>query len=407
MAEKPEQLDVWIAEFVETESAPARVDEWVRRTSETILDETPEVAEDATLAQLVRDSVRAHWTAFLGGLTGPVTEIRLVQPAADLAGVLAHRRLHLATLFKLYRIAQQATWRHVIDAVRRADTQDMDDTEVLVHVWSRASSWIDASVTASVDIYQRERDRIRQGAAAARLEWVRKALDGDVPDLREFSAHLDGYPVSECNTALVLQAPDDDGFAQLEQAAKELAREIGSRHPLLVAPGGRELWAWAATHAVPDLSGLAGAQDDLRDAGIIATVGTPVAGIDGFVVSHREAQTARRIALQSATPAPLTLFTDVELVALMSQSGDAATRFVRRTLGPLAEPTETARRLRETVLALLDSGSVEQAARRLVVHKNTVRYRVGQAEEALGHSVAECAVELATALRYHAAFSEE
>lgn len=407
MANEPEQLDVWITEFVETESDPARVEEWVRRTSETILAETPEVAEDPTLAQLVRDSVRAHWTAFLGGLTGPVEEIRLVQPAAELAGVLAHRGLHLATLFKLYRIAQQATWRHVIESVRSADTRDMDDTEVLVHVWSRASSWIDASVTASVDIYQRERDRIRQGVAAARLEWVRKALDGDVPDIREFSAHLDGYPVSECNTALVLQAPDDEGFAHLERAAKELARALGSRHPLLVAPGGRELWAWAATHAVPDLGGLGGAQEELRDKGINASVGTPVAGLDGFVVSHREAQAARRIALQSAAPAALTLFTDVELVALMSQAGDAATRFVRRTLGPLAEPTETAQRLRETVLALLDSGSVEQAARRLVVHKNTVRYRVGQAEEALGHSVSEQAVELATALRYHAAFSEE
>jgi DNA-binding PucR family transcriptional regulator len=184
----------------------------------------------------------------------------------------------------------------------------------------------------------------------------------------------------------------------------QLARTLGATHPLLVSPGGRELWGWTGTRDHPDLQLLAATQTQLRDANITAYVGTPTQGIAGFAVSHREAQTALRIAAQSPRPQTLTLFADVEVVALISQSGDAARRFVDRTLGGLAAANETAQRLRETVLALLSAGSVDAASRQLVVHKNTVRYRVAQAEELLGHPVVDAPIELALALRYHETF---
>lgn len=399
-------IESWFVDFVAAETTPAMIKSWTDRTTEAILADNPEVAGDAVLAQLLRTSVQAHWVSFLDQLKDPEGEIKLVKPAIEFAAGLAQRQLHLATLFKVYRIGQQMTWRYLTEVIRRLDDGAVDDAAVIVVFWERASAWIDFSVTSSVDVYQGERDRQLQGAAAERLEWVRKALDGAVVDTREFSARLGGYPVSAFNTAFVLQADNPDAVAELERVAAQLAADLGSRQPLVVAPGGRELWGWVGTRSQPELAPLKRREGNLREKGISAYVGTPAEGIDGFAVTHRESREAQRIALQAATVDPLTLFADVELLALVNQSGDGGRRFAERTLGPLAEATESAARLRETVLALLTSASVEEASQRLMVHKNTVRYRVAQAEKVLGHPVTDAPVELALALRYHATFIE-
>lgn len=396
----------WFHQFVRTECRPELVDAWTDRTTGRILAETPEVANDAVLAALVRTSVRAHWVAFLEQLSDPEGEAQLVGPAMEFAAMLAQRQIHLATLFKVYRLGSQATWRYLTEVVGRAEAGEVDDVEVVVKFWERASTWIDFSASASVDVYQAERDRQLQGATAERMEWVRKALDGTVQDTREFSARVGGYPVSAYNTAFVLQADDPDAVAELGRMAAQLAADLGSRQPLTVNPGGRELWGWVGTRSEPDVRVLRDRAGALRDLGIRAYVGMPGEGMDGFAVSHRESREAQRIALQGRATEPITLFSDIELVSLVNHAGDSGRRFAARTLGDLAEETETAARLRETVLAYLTSSSVDEASQRLRVHKNTVRYRVAQAEKVLSHPVTEVPVELALALRYHATFME-
>lgn len=404
MSSAADRVAVWFQDFVAAESAPAQIDGWVDRTAGEVLAETPEITDDAVLVELLRASVKAHWVSFLNELTSPGADVQLVKPAVEFAAALAQRQLDLATLVKVYRIGQQSTWRYVTDVVRGLDTREVDDTEVLVHLWGKASTWIDASVSTSLDVYQAERDRIRRSTTAQRLEWVKQVLEGQLVDSREFSTRLGGYPVSGFNTAFVLHTHDDDAVAELDRVAGQLAGDLGSRWPLVVVPGGRELWCWAGTRASPDLRTLTRREEQLHDQRIAAYVGTPGEGLEGFALSHREARIAQRVAFQAQQPRALTLFTDVELLSLISQSSDGGMRFALRTLGPLAEPTETAQRLRETLDALLFGGSVDEAARRLSVHKNTVRYRVSQAEEVLGRPVSQAPIELALALRYHATF---
>ena len=78
--------------------------------------------------------------------------------------------------------------------------------------------------------------------------------------------------------------------------------------------------------------------------------------------------------------------------------------FVHRILGRLTSTDEQAARLRSTVHALLSTGSVEAAAQRLCVHKNTVRYRIERAEELMGRRVADSSTEIEVALRCHLTF---
>lgn len=397
-------VETWFDEFVATESAPALVDAWAHRIADAIVAAVPEIADDASVAALMRTAVKAHWSTFLAMLTEPEGEVRLVRPAVEFASELARRQLHLDVLLRVHRTAQNETWRYATEVVRGLPPGEVDNTEVLVYFWERASGWIDSALAASIEVYQAERDRIRQTTDARRLEAVRDALEGQVTDLREFSARLGGYPVSTCHTAVVLSTDDDDAVSDLERAASGLANDLGSRRPLFVVPGGRELWCWIGTRSAPDLESLRAREAQLGKQSIKVYVGTPGDGLEGFTVSHREARAAQRIALRAAPDQTLTLFPDVEVLSLISQAPDGWPRFTARTLGELGQPGETAERLRETVQALLTLGSVEETARALSIHKNTVRYRVGQAEEILGRPVHQAPVELALALRYHATF---
>jgi DNA-binding PucR family transcriptional regulator len=107
------------------------------------------------------------------------------------------------------------------------------------------------------------------------------------------------------------------------------------------------------------------------------------------------------VALAAASPAPRALpFTDVAPVAMMLGSADLLRGWVRSTLGGLATDDEHHARLRETLLAFLQSGgSYKATAELLVLHKNTVQYRIRRAEESLGRAVGENRHDVELALR--------
>lgn len=397
-------LEDWVSQFVAEETAPDVVEAWTDRIAGAVLGETPELSDDAVLTQLARASVRAHWMAYLTELAEPPRQPRLPKPAVELATLMAQRHLHLATLFKVYRLAQQATWEYITEVVSGLPTEWVDQTQVLVYFWSRASAWIDAAISASVDVYQGERDRAARSAAAQRIDVVREVLNGSAMDAKEFSATMGGYPVSGFNTAFVLTTDDAHAVSELDVVALKMAADLGSRNPLVIPPGGSELWCWVGTRGKPDVSLLGQRDDLLRSKGISVCAGTPSEGVSGFALSHKEARAAQMVATRSTLPRPVTLYTDVEILVLMSGAEDGARRFAERTLGALAQPTETAARLRETLQALITTGSVEAAAKTLTVHKNTVRYRIGQVEELLGYRINQAPPELGVALRYFETF---
>ena len=168
-------------------------------------------------------------------------------------------------------------------------------------------------------------------------------------------------------------------------------------------PGGRDLWVWVSSADAPDVTLLRSCSDWLQERQVIATVGAPAQGIEGFCSSHNDALAALEVCLLSQTSPPLTFFADVELMAIVGNTA-AMRRFVDRTLGRLAASDEQAGRLRTTVHALLSTGSVDAASKHLSVHKNTVRYRIERAEELMGRRVSDRPTEIDMALRCHTTF---
>ncbi|MBU2693725.1 helix-turn-helix domain-containing protein [Nocardioides sp. WV_118_6] len=402
----PSDLAPWLLAYVAEQAQPDEVEIWVDRVTNAILTEMPEVGAVEGLPEQVRITVREHWLAFLGDFAQPEQHFHLVEAARRLSVELADRQLPLEMLIRFYRVAQQEVWDYVSELIKALPPGDFDRADLLMYFWNRAGVWLDQSITESIAAYQAARSRVLAGAAAQRYESVRSILAGELGDAREASSALGGYPISVHHTAVVLSVGDAERAGTLEQLATELARRIGAASPLVVKPGGRQLWMWLGTRDAPDLTALAAlaaTPGSLAHESVVVGVGSATPGIAGFVASHREAQGALRVTTPD-TSGWLALYTDVELPVLLGCSPEVD-RFVARELGPLVGEDESTQRIRETLTAYLDSGgSAEEAARALVVHRNTIRYRLGQAEEMLGHPIARISPQLAVALRHHELF---
>jgi DNA-binding PucR family transcriptional regulator len=75
---------------------------------------------------------------------------------------------------------------------------------------------------------------------------------------------------------------------------------------------------------------------------------------------------------------------------MMLGSADLLRAWVLARLGGLFTDDEHHARLRDTLLVFLQSGgSYKTTAGRLMLHKNTVQYRIRKAEESLGQPVGE------------------
>ncbi|MDN5759568.1 MAG: helix-turn-helix domain-containing protein [Tomitella sp.] len=390
----------WLADFASAAENASDVDAWVARIDGAILAEVPEIADDPLLKQDLHASTRAHWLGFLQQLPSPGMEVTVPQEATQLALSIALRGLELGILLKVYRVAQQATWEYAIDVADGIPEGGPQAVEILVPLWSRAGVWIDRTVEQLIVVYEGERSRIRQGAMAKRVETVGHILAGGPMDVPRVSGEL-GYPMHQWHTAYVVWVDDNEVISSLEQAASLLGRMLGASAPLIVTQGSRDLWCWVATSGPPDLQSLDDAVPRLRQHRIRAAFGVPADGIEGFRASHHECLAAQRLSAQASGRHPVVRYRDVELIAILSADSAAADAFAGRILGPLAGDEKGADRIRRTLYAVLDGEQgIDEVAAEMFVHKNTIRYRLNQAEERLGYAIHTRRADLTTALRW-------
>jgi DNA-binding PucR family transcriptional regulator len=239
---------------------------------------------------------------------------------------------------------------------------------------------------------------------------IREVLSGNDSDQDTISAAI-RYPMRRHHLALVLWWPSDtgqdtaqdDALAKLEQFLRALAEFVETQgSPLFVAADQRSGWGW-----LPLSSATApGAGTRIRqfaetrpDAPAIA-LGTPLPGVDGFRRSHRQAVRAHGVAVTANLGGVIAADSPgLVAAALIGENQKDAREFVQAALGPLAEPTAGDARLRETLRVFLrHGGSYTAAADELVVHFNTVKYRVGRALERRGRPLGDDRLDVELAL---------
>jgi DNA-binding PucR family transcriptional regulator len=133
---------------------------------------------------------------------------------------------------------------------------------------------------------------------------------------------------------------------------------------------------------------------------VAVAAGEPAAGIGGFRRSHRQATSARAVALAAGPErAPLTPFVEVAPIAMLCADLESARAWIHETLGELAADTTRNEGLRDTARVFLETGgSYTATAERLYLHRNTAQYRVRKAEEVRGRPLRDGRLDVELAL---------
>lgn len=277
--------------------------------------------------------------------------------------------------------------------------------EQLVREWIARSRTDPTSAVFPYVMHVLDLARVRYEAVAQerassgedrRRSLVDRLLAGAVPESTQELENTLRYRLRGVHVALLFDTAER---AAVQRTVARLCAQTGAWGSLAVPHGASSWVAWLGYPTTPDTARLSQLRSALSSTAGAVAVGGPAAGVDGFRRSHVEASRAARLRPVLASPPDCLWYSDVRLEAFLLDNADAAHRFVAEELGELAEGNERARRIRETLLVSLATGSQARAAAELGVHENTVRLRLRSAAEVLGDSLSDRRTELLVALR--------
>jgi DNA-binding PucR family transcriptional regulator len=373
---------------------------------DAIVREMPQLEEDKALLALLASSVDGNVEMCLQIMQHRIGLSAVQAPAAavEYARRLAQRGTPLTTLLRTYRIghARFSDWLYKELARHTGDAQLISATTLSM---SRiVAAYIDQTSEEMVAAYTQEREHWLRNQNAARAARVRELLSGERGDVRAAEATL-GYRLRQYHVGLVCWADDAAGSAdeltRLERAVAQVAVHAAcAGDPVFLPRDESSAWAWLPL-GIRDRFDSADASTARASADIHFAFGDPAKGPGGFCLTYLQAMAAESVALAAGAPTPrVVTFTEVAPVAMMLGSADLLRGWVRSTLAGLATDDEQHARLRETLLVFLQSGgSYKATAERLVLHKNSVQYRIRKAEESLGRPVAESRPDIELALQ--------
>jgi DNA-binding PucR family transcriptional regulator len=363
---------------------------------EVIVREIPQLDEDKPLLALLSSSVDSNVDTCLQIMQHQIDLSAVQAPAAavEYARRLAQRGTPLAALLRAYRVghARFSDWL-ITELARQAGDTEMI-TATTLSMSRIVAGYIDQTSEQMVAAYTQERENWLRNRSAARAARIRDLLTDQRVDVRAAEATL-GYRLRQYHVGLVCWVGDAAGGAdqitRLERAIGQVAVQAAcSGDPVFLPRDESSAWAWLPL-GIRDRFDSATACTAGVSAGIHFAFGDAVRGPAGFRLTHQQAIAAQAVALAGGSPAPLAVtFSEVAPVAMMLGSADLLRAWVLSTLAGLATDDEHHARLRGTLLVFLQTGgSYKTTAERLVLHKNTIQYRIRRAQESLGRPVGE------------------
>jgi PucR C-terminal helix-turn-helix domain/GGDEF-like domain len=372
---------------------------------DVILHEIPELHDDKTVLALLASSVHSNVGTCLQIMQHQI-DLSVVQaPPASLeyARRRAQRGTPLTALLRAYRLGHTcfSDWL-VKELARQADDAQMI-TAATLGMSKIVAGYVDQTSEEIVAAYTCERENWLRNRSAARAARIRDLLSGQRINVTATEATL-GYRLRQYHLGLVCWADEEtaavDNITRLEHAISRVAGKVaGGGDPVFLPRDESSAWAWLPL-GIRDKFDAAGATAG-ADPDIHFAFGDAAKGTTGFRLTHQQAIAAQAVALAAGSPsARMVAFSEVAPVAMMLGSPDLLRAWVLSTLAGLATDDEYHARLRDTLLIFLQTGgSYKTTAERLVLHKNTVQYRIRKAEESLGQPVGENQHDVELALR--------
>jgi DNA-binding PucR family transcriptional regulator len=386
-------------------AAGARLVELTQDIWGLLTDDIPELRGDNLVEKLLDASIEENVATLLHVFEHGTAPDEVDPPAAavEYAKRLAQRGVPIVALIRAYRVGHgRFLGRCVEEIAARAMPAELS-TAVTARLVEVSFRYIDRVSEQLITIYQRERDRWLLTQTAVRAARVRALLASEPVDIDAAESSL-GYRLRQHHVGVIAWVTGDthgsDGLARLERLASSAGRALGNRgRPLFVPRDEALAWIWLPLGN--DMTSIRELPDafDNGDLSARVAVGEPGYGVDGFRRTHLQAARAQDLALAAKPGARVTSFAEVGAVALICADGPAARSWVWATLADLAIDDEQHARLRDTLQVYLATGSYAATAERMVLHKNSVQYRVRKAEQALGAPIEDRRADLELALR--------
>jgi DNA-binding PucR family transcriptional regulator len=324
-----------------------------------------------------------------GGQVPPFMGQELMSLARD----LVRRGLDERAL-EPFRAGQNAAWLAWME-VAFSLTGDVDQLHELLDVSARSIfAFVDATIAATEEQIESEREELTRGTTAERLETVTLVLEGAPLDLAHTSARL-GYAFDRTHVgAIVWSDAEEVEPAALERGARQLAAAAGATRALTVQASSNAYWAWVVPRDGVDADALASALEELP--GVRISLGAPASGVEGFRRSHAGAFAAQRLVARWRSPLAVARYEEMKVVSLITHEEERARSFVEETLGELADGPTVLQRTLRTYLRLQSNAT--RTADALYAHRNTVVARLAKAEELLPRPLGESAFDVSVAL---------
>jgi PucR C-terminal helix-turn-helix domain/GGDEF-like domain len=351
----------------------------------------------------VTENIAAVFHVFEHGM--PVENIEAPPAATEYARRLAQRGVPGGALIRAYRVGHERFLQWCLDELARQG----QDVPLVVAATRRmvelSSGYIDRVTEQVLTTYEHERERWLLTQTAMRAGRVRALLEDMPVNLDTIEAEL-GYRLRQHHVGLIAWDPDpapgSAGLARLERLVIAAAQALACPgRPLLVPRDEASTWAWlpAGSRTTLRWELLHKAVDD-TDPSTRLAAGSPASGVEGFRRTHHQAHLAQELALTAGPASPrTTVFAQIGPVALLCADLNTTRAWVHTTLGALAIDDEPRARLRETARVFLSTGgSYTATADQLMLHKNTVHYRIRKAEEIRGRSWQEDRLDVELAL---------
>lgn len=381
-----------------------------------ILADIGELRTDPQLSDLMRSSVAGNVETVLAVIRHGIEIQRVEAPTAALeyARRVAQHGIPVSALVRAYRLGQQEMLGRILTEVRQIEVEPdlrLASYDAISRISFGYIDWISEQVS---DAYEAERERWLEHRNNVRTVRVQELLGNDDEVDVDAASAVVGYPLRGRHLALVLWATESDsrggGLLELERFARAAAETLGLRHgALFVAEDRLNGWAWLPLDpATTEPSRMIRQLVERSEAGIGVAAGTVDTGLSGFRRSHRRAQDARAVAAAAIPPSHFVDAGDhgIVVAALLAHDVAATRRWVHDTLGDLAADSPNDERLRETLRVFLREGaSYTAAAERLLLHPNSVRYRVTRAFQRRGRPVGADRLDVELALLACATFA--
>lgn len=355
---------------------------------------TADAAFDAALFHCVETNVHSIVDIAAGRLT-----VAEADPAHALcfAEVVADLGIPFGALERAYWVGVERLLQEWIACSRAGSAQGKGSFDELI---GDPTSAVFPYVLRMLDLVRNRHDEVSTVLCGSgedrRREVVEQLLRGAVSRHDQELDNTLGYRLRGWHLGLVFETRDR---ADTRRTLARLCDRAGSWGSLVVPDGAGRASAWLGFARRPDAMTLHRLRQAIAQRGGPVAVGGPAEGIDGIRQAHDEAHRAAELRPTLAAPPGCVWYRDVRLEAFLLGDVDAAHHFVVAELGTLAEESERAHRIRETLLASLATGSHARAAAELGVHENTVRLRLRSAVDVLGDALHDRRTELLVALR--------